>query len=146
MSTIDRADAAWAAFEARDRAPRRARSSSRCGRPASIAEPSCPARQPRRENVAFFADGDGGARRGLSRLPALHARRGRRATACAVAEAVAAIEAARTADAGRAGRAVGYAPHHFHRLFKRATGMTPAAYARGRRATRAADALTGRRA
>ena len=22
-------------------------------------------------------------------------------------------------------RAVGYAPHHFHRLFKRATGVTP---------------------
>ena len=26
--------------------------------------------------------------------------------------------------------AVGYAPHHFHRLFKRATGVTPAAFAR----------------
>ena len=25
---------------------------------------------------------------------------------------------------------VGYAPHHFHRLFKRETGMTPAAWAR----------------
>jgi AraC family transcriptional regulator of adaptative response/methylated-DNA-[protein]-cysteine methyltransferase len=23
--------------------------------------------------------------------------------------------------------AVGYSPHHFHRLFKRATGVTPAA-------------------
>jgi AraC family transcriptional regulator of adaptative response/methylated-DNA-[protein]-cysteine methyltransferase len=28
----------------------------------------------------------------------------------------------------------GYSPHHFHRLFKRATGVTPAAYARGKRA------------
>ena len=36
----------------------------------------------------------------------------------------------------------GYAPHHFHRLFKRATGVTPAAYARALRARRAADALT----
>jgi len=27
--------------------------------------------------------------------------------------------------------AVGYSAHHFHRLFKRATGVTPAAYARG---------------
>jgi AraC family transcriptional regulator of adaptative response/methylated-DNA-[protein]-cysteine methyltransferase len=37
---------------------------------------------------------------------------------------------------------VGYAPHHFQRLFKRATGVTPAAYARGLRARRAAAALT----
>ncbi|MFZ5794025.1 MAG: methylated-DNA--[protein]-cysteine S-methyltransferase, partial [Pseudomonadota bacterium] len=36
---------------------------------------------------------------------------------------------------------VGYAPHHFHRLFKRATGVTPAAYARGLMAQRAARAL-----
>jgi AraC family transcriptional regulator, regulatory protein of adaptative response / methylated-DNA-[protein]-cysteine methyltransferase len=37
--------------------------------------------------------------------------------------------------------AVGYAPHHFHRLFKRATGVTPAAYARAQRAKRAKVAL-----
>jgi AraC family transcriptional regulator of adaptative response/methylated-DNA-[protein]-cysteine methyltransferase len=30
--------------------------------------------------------------------------------------------------------AAGYSPHHFHRLFKRATGVTPAEYARGKRA------------
>ena len=35
----------------------------------------------------------------------------------------------------------GYAPHHFHRLFKRATGLTPAAYARALRARRAETAL-----
>jgi AraC family transcriptional regulator of adaptative response/methylated-DNA-[protein]-cysteine methyltransferase len=38
---------------------------------------------------------------------------------------------------------VGYAPHHFHRLFKRATGLTPAAYARKCRADRLAVALEG---
>lgn len=38
---------------------------------------------------------------------------------------------------------VGYAPHHFHRLFKRATGLTPAAYARKCRAERLALALQG---
>ncbi|MCE3544283.1 helix-turn-helix domain-containing protein, partial [Escherichia coli] len=37
--------------------------------------------------------------------------------------------------------AVGYAPHHFQRVFTRATGMSPAAYARARRAARAADTL-----
>jgi AraC family transcriptional regulator of adaptative response/methylated-DNA-[protein]-cysteine methyltransferase len=38
-------------------------------------------------------------------------------------------------------RAVGYAPHHFNRLFKRAMGVTPAGYARGLRAKRAEAAL-----
>ena len=35
----------------------------------------------------------------------------------------------------------GYAPHHFHRLFKRETGLTPAAYARSLRAERLKVAL-----
>jgi AraC family transcriptional regulator, regulatory protein of adaptative response / methylated-DNA-[protein]-cysteine methyltransferase len=39
--------------------------------------------------------------------------------------------------------AVDYAPHHFHRLFKRDTGVTPAAYARSLRAKRATAALDG---
>ncbi len=38
---------------------------------------------------------------------------------------------------------VGYAPHHFHRLFKRETGLTPAAYARTIRADRLKQALEG---
>src|SRR3546814_541838 len=37
---------------------------------------------------------------------------------------------------------VGYAPHHFHRLFKRTTGVTPAAYARKLRSDRLEAALT----
>jgi len=37
---------------------------------------------------------------------------------------------------------VGYAPHHFRRVFKRATGVSPAQYARGLRAQRAEAALT----
>ena len=40
-------------------------------------------------------------------------------------------------------QAVGYAPHHFHRLFKRDTGVTPAAYARALRAKRAEASLNG---
>lgn len=61
----------------------------------------------------------------------------------AVARAVALIEAAEDIVAlDDLAAQVGYAPHHFHRLFKRATGVTPAAYARGLRAQRAARALT----
>src|SRR3546814_11379084 len=37
---------------------------------------------------------------------------------------------------------VGYAPHHFHRLFKRTTGVTPVAYARKLRSDRLDAALT----
>ena len=37
--------------------------------------------------------------------------------------------------------AAGYSPHHFHRLFKRATGVTPAAYYRSVRARRTEAAL-----
>ncbi|HEX9931382.1 MAG TPA: methylated-DNA--[protein]-cysteine S-methyltransferase, partial [Allosphingosinicella sp.] len=37
--------------------------------------------------------------------------------------------------------AAGYSPHHFHRLFRRATGVTPAAYFRNLRARRAEAAL-----
>lgn len=35
----------------------------------------------------------------------------------------------------------GYAPHHFHRLFKRATGLTPSAFGRALRVKRAETAL-----
>ncbi len=40
-------------------------------------KPSCPARRPKRENVEFFATGERAARRGLSAVPSLQARRGR---------------------------------------------------------------------
>jgi AraC family transcriptional regulator of adaptative response/methylated-DNA-[protein]-cysteine methyltransferase len=39
--------------------------------------------------------------------------------------------------------AVGYSPHHFHRMFKRATGVTPAAYAKAERAKRMTRSLAG---
>jgi AraC family transcriptional regulator of adaptative response/methylated-DNA-[protein]-cysteine methyltransferase len=42
---------------------------------------------------------------------------------------------------GELAAAVGYAPHHFQRLFKRDLGVSPAAYARGLRSRRAETAL-----
>jgi AraC family transcriptional regulator of adaptative response/methylated-DNA-[protein]-cysteine methyltransferase len=41
----------------------------------------------------------------------------------------------------RLAAAAGYSPHHFHRLFKRATGVTPAEYGRARRARNMTDSL-----
>lgn len=139
MTRIDQ-DAAWAAFARRDRAADGTFVAA--VRTTGIyCKPSCPARHPHRDNVRFLADGAAaraeGFRACLRCKPDEVARDSR-----AVAEAVALIAAAEEPirlDALAA--AVGYAPHHFQRLFKRATGVTPAVYARGLRATRAADAL-----
>lgn len=139
MTRIDQ-DAAWAAFAARDRTQDGAFVAA--VRTTGIyCKPSCPARHPHRDNVSFLPDGAAaraaGYRACLRCKPDEVARDSR-----AVAEAVALIAAAE----GGIGlmplaTAVGYAPHHFLRLFRRATGVTPAAYARGLRASRAADAL-----
>ena len=59
----------------------------------------------------------------------------------AVATALAALDAGEMLSLAALAARTGYAPHHFHRLFRRITGLTPAAYARGVRAGRAEDAL-----
>ena len=139
-STVD-PDAAWAAFSIRDR-----RSDGRfvgAVRTTGIyCKPSCPARHPKRENVEFFrdpAEARAAGYRACLRCKPDEVGRDR----VAVAEAVAAIEAADPPlSLDDLAARVGYAPHHFHRLFKRALGVTPAAYARGLQARRAAQALT----
>ncbi len=59
-----------------------------------------------------------------------------------VERAVALIERSETPPAlAEMAAAAGYAPHHFHRLFRKRTGVTPAAYARAVRARRMEAAL-----
>ncbi|HEV2568894.1 bifunctional DNA-binding transcriptional regulator/O6-methylguanine-DNA methyltransferase Ada [Sphingomonas sp.] len=96
--------------------------------------PSCAARHPKRDNVRFFATGSEAAQAGLR--PCLRCKPDEVARdAEAVERAIALIEAAETPPSLDAlAEAVGYSPFHFHRLFKRATGVTPADYARARRA------------
>jgi len=134
------ANAAWAAFSARDRA-HDGRFVVAVTTTGIYCKPSCPARHPRRENVRFYAD-PAAARaagfRACMRCKPDEVGRDR----IAVARAVALIEAAEeTIPLDELAAEVGYAPHHFHRLFKRATGVTPAAYARGLRARAVAEAL-----
>jgi AraC family transcriptional regulator, regulatory protein of adaptative response / methylated-DNA-[protein]-cysteine methyltransferase len=136
-------DIAWAAFGARDRSYD-GRVIGAVKTTGIYCKPSCPARRPRREHVEFFADADAARAAGYRaclRCKPDEVGRDR----VAVARAIALIEAAEEAvPLEEIAAQVGYAPHHFHRLFKRAIGVTPAAYARGLRARRAAEALAGK--
>ena len=105
--------------------------------------PSCPARHPLRGNVRFFADGAAARAAGLRaclRCAPDAASREEKAIADAL-EAIALGEE-RVPLAQLAAR-FGYSPAHFQRLFSRATGLSPAAYARALRLERARDALSG---
>src|SRR5215218_7176339 len=92
--------------------------------------PSCPARQPKRENVRFFADGAAARAAGLracKRCSPDDVSRDERAVLAAI-EAIKGSEEP-PALAGLAADA-GYSVAHFQRLFTRATGLSPAAYSR----------------
>jgi AraC family transcriptional regulator, regulatory protein of adaptative response / methylated-DNA-[protein]-cysteine methyltransferase len=103
--------------------------------------PSCAARHPKRENVRFFGSGaearGAGLRACLRCLPDDVTRE-----AAALEKAFAMLKAAEETPSLEAlAAAAAYSPHHFHRLFRRATGVTPAAYYRSLRARRAEEAL-----
>ncbi|WP_198351064.1 bifunctional DNA-binding transcriptional regulator/O6-methylguanine-DNA methyltransferase Ada [Flavisphingomonas formosensis] len=135
-------DMAWRAVLARDRASD-GRFVTGVLSTGIYCRPSCAARHPKRENVRFFADGAGARAIGLR--PCLRCRPDDIARdEAGVARAIALIQRSDELPTLEAmAGAAGYAPHHFHRLFKRATGVTPAAYARGVRARRAEGALAG---
>lgn len=135
-------DLAWAAFERRDRTLD-GRFVGAVKTTGIYCRPSCPARHPRRENVSFFPDGAAARAAGFrSCLRCLPDEVSREAEALDKAyRLIAAAEEPLKLEALAA--AVGYSPHHFHRLFKRATGVTPAAYSRGKRAKDMEQALTG---
>jgi AraC family transcriptional regulator, regulatory protein of adaptative response / methylated-DNA-[protein]-cysteine methyltransferase len=134
------AEAAWGAVMARDR--------SADGRFVTgvlttgiYCRPSCAARHPRRENVRFFASGAEAAAAGLR--PCLRCKPDEvTREAAAIERALALIERAEEAVSLTViAEAAGYSPHHFHRLFKRATGVTPAEFARAKRAKSMAMSL-----
>lgn len=131
---------AWSAFERRDRSADGsfvvAVTTTRI-----YCRPSCPARRPRREHVRFFADRDGAAAEGfracLRCRPDCVARDEE-----AVTRAKALLDqASERMSLDELAALVGYAPHHFQRLFTRAQGISPAAYQRARRLGRAASRL-----
>lgn len=103
--------------------------------------PSCPARRPHRAHVGFYTDGS--AARAAGYRPCLRCSpddAGREAEA--VARAVAIIHKAESAPRLAAlAAACGYSASHFQRLFTRATGLSPAAYARATLMERAREQL-----
>ncbi len=103
--------------------------------------PSCAARHPARKNVRFYRDGTAARAAGL-RACRRCAPDDRSREETALAEALRLLERDEPPRLEQLARAVGYAPHHFQRLFRAATGLTPAAWSRARRAERAAVALS----
>jgi len=99
--------------------------------------PSCAARQPNPKNVAFHASIIEAERAGFrpckrckpDQLPLAERQAAIIATACRR------IEASDTLPVlGALAKEAGLSPHHFHRLFKTVTGLTPREYALAHRA------------
>jgi AraC family transcriptional regulator of adaptative response/methylated-DNA-[protein]-cysteine methyltransferase len=134
------ADTAWAAFMRRDRRWD-GRVIGAVKTTGIYCKPSCPAKRPKREHVEFFATGDEArvaGYRACLRCKPDEVGRDREA----VANAVKIIERAEEPPSlAELAGAVGYAPHHFQRIFKRDLGVSPAEYARGLRTRRAEAAL-----
>lgn len=104
--------------------------------------PSCPARPPKRENVRFYAspaEAEAAGLRACKRcIPGAVAR-----DEAAVLAAIDEIKASEgLPKLGELAALTGYSPTHFQRVFTRATGLSPAAYARALREERARAALT----
>jgi AraC family transcriptional regulator of adaptative response/methylated-DNA-[protein]-cysteine methyltransferase len=139
VSRLD-ADTAWAAFMRRDRAWDGSVIVS-VKTTGIYCKPSCPARRPKREHVELFTTTE--EARAAGYRPCLRCKpdevgRDREA----VAEAVKLIEQAEEPlSLSMLADAVGYAPHHFQRIFKRDLGVSPAEYARALRNRRTEVAL-----
>ena len=133
-------EAAWSAVMARERAAD-GRFVTGVMTTGIYCRPSCAARHPKRENVRFFATGAEAAAAGLR--PCLRCKPDEVSREAAALERALALLAAAEAPVplDALASAAGYSPHHFHRLFKRAIGVTPAEYARGRRARTMAATL-----
>jgi AraC family transcriptional regulator, regulatory protein of adaptative response / methylated-DNA-[protein]-cysteine methyltransferase len=107
-------------------------------------KPSCAARAPRPEHVAFHEDGPAAERAGFRPCkrcrPAGPSLEQERRTI--VAELCRRIDAAESPPSLRElADHAGLSPHHLHRIFKAVTGTTPRAYAAARRDERVRAAL-----
>ncbi len=142
-------EARWAAVLARDPAA----DSAFCYAVRSTGvycRPTCAARRPLRANVVFFADAGDAEAAGFRPCRRCRpdgksfaeATAGRLAAACRLIEA--GIDAGEgTPELAVLAEAAGLSPHHFHRVFTKAMGVTPRAYAAATRARRLRRDLAG---
>jgi len=110
--------------------------------------PSCGARPARAENLSFHVTAEAAERAGFRPCMRCHpGEMGRIDPQVeAVRQACRLIEAAEDAPSLEAlAGAAGLSPFHFHRVFKKVTGVTPKAYAAGEQARRAREGLSGAR-
>ncbi|HMN80912.1 MAG TPA: bifunctional DNA-binding transcriptional regulator/O6-methylguanine-DNA methyltransferase Ada [Burkholderiaceae bacterium] len=136
-------DARWQAVVERDRAADGAFVYS-VRTTGVYCRPSCPSRRARRDNVAFHADGAAARQAGFRAClrcapdgPAVdHQRAERIAALCRHIDA-----AEQPPSLDELARLAGMSPFHLHRQFKAVTGLTPAAYAKARRAQRVRERL-----
>jgi AraC family transcriptional regulator of adaptative response/methylated-DNA-[protein]-cysteine methyltransferase len=142
MATVMRLDpdTAWAAFMRRDRSWD-GRVIGAVHTTGIYCKPSCPARRPKREHVTFYSSAEEARAAGFRaclRCKPDEVGRDREAIAAAVRLIERAEEAPSLAEIAEV---VGYAPHHFQRIFKRDLGVSPAEYARALRNRRTEHAL-----
>ena len=133
-------DAAWAAVKGRDKGAD-GRFVTGVLTTGIYCRPSCAARHPRRENVRFFATGEEARKAGLR--PCLRCKPDEvTREAAAIEKALRLLgEAEEAPSLDELAGVAGYSPHHFHRIFTRATGVTPAAYFRAQRARKMTETL-----
>jgi AraC family transcriptional regulator of adaptative response/methylated-DNA-[protein]-cysteine methyltransferase len=103
--------------------------------------PSCAARHPARANVRFFDSGTAARAAGL-RACKRCAPDGVAGDEAAVLAVISALKGGKPADLAALAEMTGYSPSHLQRIFARATGLSPAAYARSLREERARTALS----
>jgi AraC family transcriptional regulator, regulatory protein of adaptative response / methylated-DNA-[protein]-cysteine methyltransferase len=108
--------------------------------------PVCPSRLPNRENTQFFDTWQQAEEAGFRPCKRCtpHQSEAPNTAADAIARACDIIaEAEKEPSLNELAEAVGLSPHHFHRLFKKATGVTPKQYMMEKRAARLRENLQG---
>ncbi|RPF72390.1 bifunctional transcriptional activator/DNA repair enzyme AdaA [Aurantiacibacter spongiae] len=103
--------------------------------------PSCPARAPKRENVRFYAGPASAEAAGLRPCKRCAPDRQGRDEAAVLLVLAILRRSEGPVPLGTLGAATGYSPAHLQRIFSRAVGLSPAAYARALRRERADEAL-----
>lgn len=105
--------------------------------------PSCPARRPKPEHVQFFATAAEAERAGFRACKRCKPDGSSPADdlSAKITAACKLLENSEPLSLEELAAQFGFSPHYFHRMFKQATGLTPAKYAHAQRARRVRDTL-----